>query len=317
MWQCTQCNESLADTFDACWKCGRGRDGTPVADFRPVPDDPSTPDPGPSPEDVEVSRPIYRSTGRARTNTLRWYQYRLRSLLILVTAASLPLSWLAVKIHQGRRQKAAVAAIQALGGSVKYDSAMSRTPAWLRSSLGDDCFANVVLVDLRKTHATDVDIAFLDDLPKLCFLGLSDTMVTDSGMKHLQGLSGLGFLLLGNTQITDVGLCHIADLQRLDELNLGGTLVTDNGLKKLAGLSQLQVLGLYDTRITDAGLKDISKLSGMLELYMDMTAVTDTGIDNLKELKHLGMLSLKKTRVTEAGVAKLQRALPKCRIEWK
>jgi len=29
MWKCTQCNESIEDLFDSCWKCGTGRDGSP------------------------------------------------------------------------------------------------------------------------------------------------------------------------------------------------------------------------------------------------------------------------------------------------
>ncbi len=28
MWNCPKCGESSEDSFDACWKCGIGRDGT-------------------------------------------------------------------------------------------------------------------------------------------------------------------------------------------------------------------------------------------------------------------------------------------------
>ena len=30
MWTCEKCRESCEDTFDACWKCGVTRDGTPA-----------------------------------------------------------------------------------------------------------------------------------------------------------------------------------------------------------------------------------------------------------------------------------------------
>src|SRR5260221_13184644 len=32
MWICPQCEESLEDNFDSCWRCGTGKDGTPPAD---------------------------------------------------------------------------------------------------------------------------------------------------------------------------------------------------------------------------------------------------------------------------------------------
>jgi len=29
MWKCKSCSESHENSFDSCWKCGTGRDGTP------------------------------------------------------------------------------------------------------------------------------------------------------------------------------------------------------------------------------------------------------------------------------------------------
>lgn len=46
MWQCTNCGESLEETFLACWNCGADRSGAIDGGFRPEPDDPSVPDPG-------------------------------------------------------------------------------------------------------------------------------------------------------------------------------------------------------------------------------------------------------------------------------
>jgi membrane protease YdiL (CAAX protease family) len=51
LWNCPQCGEQIEDTFDCCWKCGTGSDGTPPAEgeFQAELDDPSVPDPGPAP----------------------------------------------------------------------------------------------------------------------------------------------------------------------------------------------------------------------------------------------------------------------------
>ena len=45
---------------------------------------------------------------------LRWYQYSLRTLLIVMVLASFGLSWFAVKLQQARRQRAVVAELTSL-----------------------------------------------------------------------------------------------------------------------------------------------------------------------------------------------------------
>ncbi|MCL4207470.1 MAG: hypothetical protein KJ000_33725 [Pirellulaceae bacterium] len=46
MWRCSNCDESVDDTFAICWNCGAAVDGTLDADFTPEPDDPTVRDPG-------------------------------------------------------------------------------------------------------------------------------------------------------------------------------------------------------------------------------------------------------------------------------
>jgi hypothetical protein len=38
----------------------------------------------------------------------RWFQYSLRTLLVFMVLASIPMSWLAVKMQQARRQREAL-----------------------------------------------------------------------------------------------------------------------------------------------------------------------------------------------------------------
>ncbi len=51
----------------------------------------------------------------------RWFQYSLRTLLIVVTLFAIPCSWLAVKRQQAKREREAAAEIVKLGGVVHYD----------------------------------------------------------------------------------------------------------------------------------------------------------------------------------------------------
>jgi hypothetical protein len=225
----------------------------------------------------------------APKHKLRWYQYSLRTLLIVVTLFAFACSWLAVKIKQASRQKEAVDALLKLGGSVQYDyevdpkgfpishyyevdskgfpisDAKQPGPAWMRKVLGDDFFRTVSEIDLYNSKITDADLVHLKTLDQIYGLTLLETPITDSGLVHLKGLS------------------------RLKRLSLWVTQISDAGLKQLEGLP-LEALILSETKVTDAGLQ------------------------NLKGLKELQELYLEKTKVTDKGVADLQKVLPKCRI---
>jgi hypothetical protein len=82
----------------------------------------------------------------------------------------------------------------------------------------------------------------------------------------------------------------------------------------LAKLPDLQALSLADTQITDAGLKHVEGLANVQYMMLSLTQITDAGLDHLKGLTKLERLDLKGTKVTDDGVTKLQRALPRCKI---
>ena len=71
----------------------------------------------------------------------RWFQYSLRSFLILLTVFAV---WLGVVVNRAREQREAVKAIEALGGLVFYDWELVSS-ARPRMN-GDDLFHNVELV---------------------------------------------------------------------------------------------------------------------------------------------------------------------------
>ena len=66
-------------------------------------------------------------------------------------------------------------------------------------------------------------------------------------------------LFLTNTQITDEGIRELAKLQKLTVLSLNETQITDAGLKELAKLQKLGYLDLYNTKVTKAGVAELKK----------------------------------------------------------
>src|SRR5262249_35538718 len=75
-------------------------------------------------------------------------------------------------------------------------------------------------------------------------LNLSNSKVTDAGLKQLAGLKRLQALSLSGTNITGVGLKHLAGLKNLHALDLNSTQLKGTDLKELAGLTSLQTLHL-------------------------------------------------------------------------
>src|SRR3569623_2568747 len=113
----------------------------------------------------------------------RWFQYSLRSFLILLTVSAV---WLGVVVHRAAEQREAVKVIQALGGVVYYDFQEKPNPhkearfmtyfdseakpdnaTPFRELLGNDAFSEVVAVDLSYRNVTDADLLWLHRLRRL------------------------------------------------------------------------------------------------------------------------------------------------------
>jgi hypothetical protein len=142
-------------------------------------------------------------------------------------------------VNSAERQRRAVAAIRAAGGSVVYDweaqewhSTDLPGPDWLCRQLGVDYFDDVAAAGLS-SDAGDSDVAHLSQLTDVSFVVLQDTKVSDSSLAHLTRLTSLKVLWLDRSQVTDAGLAHLTGLKRLESLTLERTQVTDAGCERL------------------------------------------------------------------------------------
>jgi hypothetical protein len=194
---------------------------------------------------------------------LRWYQFSLRTLLIVVTLFAVACSWFAVKMNQARKQKKAVDAIRKVGGAIFYDywtegQARLEThpeplePHWLQQLIGEDFFHNVTYVHLGGEKVSDQNLEHLKVLDQVEDLILDDSHITDAGLDDIKGLKQLIRLSLVNTQVTDAGLLSLEGLEKLRFLSLSRTAITDAGLEHLKGLRRLKRLDVTNTKVTDA-----------------------------------------------------------------
>jgi hypothetical protein len=164
----------------------------------------------------------------------RWFQFSLRTLMILTLVISVPCALLGRKIERKRRERAALRTIEECGGFVRYDyqseeadglQAEPPGPTWLRAVLGDDFFGEVTV--FYSQIAGDAEMPRLKDalgqLPYLKEVDMCAVDVTDSGLANFAGLTRIETLdFMASTKITDAGLQHLKRLSGLRSLQIGG-----------------------------------------------------------------------------------------------
>ncbi len=147
--------------------------------------------------------------------------------------ACIGMSCVAIKMQRVRKERAAAAAIDRLGGEVSWSSDNSPEESggrdWLRSLLGDGFFTHPdsVLID------SEAALEYLADLTHVPRLSLHGNQITDAGLEHVKGLTRLEQLYIRDTRVSDSGLEHLKGLTQLEDLILFRTQISDNGVRIL------------------------------------------------------------------------------------
>ena len=227
----------------------------------------------------------------------RWYQFGLRTLLLVMLVSCFAFAWIGVRLQRASENRDRVAAvekpvaeIEKLGVMVVKEYEQLRSPTWLEALFddpGDEDDPTGVLtvsdVDFFEGDATDADLEHVKSLTHLKNLNLRSTNVTDAGLEHLKWLTKLEDLRLGDTNVTDTGMEHLKGLTNLEALHIGQTNISNAGLEHLKGLTSLQFLDLTNTDVTDAGLENLSGLTQLKLVLLDGTQVTDEGVEKLQQ----------------------------------
>ena len=91
----------------------------------------------------------------------------------------------------------------------------------------------IVGVDFEGLGVSDEDIANLVHLPRVRFLNLKRTLITDAALQHVVRLRLLLCLDLSETAVTDASLPCLRSCKELRVLTLRGTVVTNEAIIKL------------------------------------------------------------------------------------
>lgn len=123
------------------------------------------------------------------------------AIWLLVALVFLGAGYFAYALPKARAQRAAVAAVEKLGGHVTYRNP-SGAKSGLRKMLGRDMFDPVYEVFLKDTRATDEDLRPLAALGGLETLDLTNAPVTDASLPELEKFKTLRRIYVTGTRIS-------------------------------------------------------------------------------------------------------------------
>ena len=168
-------------------------------------------------------------------------------------------------MNDARRQGSAIAAITQVDGyfyyGFQYDGETysqrkyPRGPEWLWKRVNLSYVSNVLAVGLNCKSATDETLEQIANLRGLEVLDLTNSLITDRGLKHLGGLRRLKYLRLDGTNTTDAGLAELRNLTNLETLDIRNTKVTERGLVSIDRMKRLKELLLSAGQVTPEAIR--------------------------------------------------------------
>jgi hypothetical protein len=176
--------------------------------------------------------------------------------------------------------KATAALNHVLGNLPKVEEKVTKADAPKADPAMDKLVADTI-GQVEKTGASLMAIA--QDTPELRFSALNVSKdFSDDQLAALKGISPrVKWVDLARTKVSDKGLAHLAGMSNLTRLHLENTAITDAGLDSLKGLANLEYLNLYGTQVTDAGIQKLAALKNLKKLFIWQTKATDAGAAKL------------------------------------
>lgn len=276
---------------------------------------------------------------RIPTRRRRWFQFSLRTLLILLTVSAV---WLGYFVERARTQREVVKALRGKGRMYyrhwltgqRIETLRSLPePDWLRRLVGNEYFfrphyvvvdaAGPILDRLREIDSiqaitvadggpiTSEHVGAIAGIRSLTKVNLGQMVqfpllsFDGSTLDRLADLPHLKAIDLDALTINDDDLTRLARVKQLERLQIFRGQVTHAGLRHLTALPRLTRLELWDLPLTDEGMVHLKCLPSLQSLTLVNVGLTDAGLDHLLELRNLESLAVGENAITDAGVAKI------------
>jgi hypothetical protein len=252
----------------------------------------------------------------------RWYQFRLRTLFVAVTAAALALLAYRTYLEPYQAQRQTIELIKKLGGRFE---ASDPTP-WQRRLLGTD-HQNLVRVDLADVESPEEYLPAIGRLPCLETLIVGGEKFCDAHLERLAGLTTLRLLVLDSTSISPEALeawqarsptRTVQQSQRLAirglrsfpwAIDAVGALEVSPGLAPshnvFVGAEHYeQVHSLKGRELAEVTLL-IACLPTLESLDLSGSQLGEAGLPGIGRLRRLTQLNLARTQVGDVALAEL------------
>lgn len=217
-----------------------------------------------------------------------------------VTLICIWVGWIA---HQARQQTAAVAQLRDLRATVGYDRRPEElyVPTWIRASLGDDYFINVVEVSLHDQRSGRQSVEFstsqitqaveaMSQLSRLRQISFNHTRIHDQQLTHFAPLASriesLYFNESHNSNLTGDGIRHLASWPRLRELTIHSWFLDATHLKHLPNLPALKSFGWCGSLKAEA-FEMIAKCDRLERLSLFSCSFKGSSLLQLRSAKRL------------------------------
>jgi len=248
----------------------------------------------------------------------RWYQFSLRTLVVVVVIVSMALGLFAARLQRARRQAEAVAVLQKHGyvmydyayskvkGQRQYDpNAESVVPRWLVNLLREDFFHDVFVV------ATVVDDQSSDSHDRICkavkqLHRLKELHIgADPGIEFNLDRLAIGrdleeFSLAGQCRVDSLG--PVRKLPKLKTLSLSEVTLTKEGLESISRMPQLSELSLKKIDLRRGDFSFVAKCQNLRSLDIDGILLTNHDLEDLSSMRQLEFLRLVRTQLTDGGL---------------
>jgi formylglycine-generating enzyme required for sulfatase activity/serine/threonine protein kinase len=152
------------------------------------------------------------------------------------------------------------------------------------------------------------DISPVRAFNNLRLLQCYGSKINIGSLSDLSPLKGMDLIALScfRTQVSDLSPLKDMPLTRLNCSSCG----------RIVDLSPLTGMRLVRLELSGTKVSDLSPLRNMSLTALDCHDTPVSNLSPLNDCKDLETVRITETKVTPAGVAALQKALPKCKIEW-
>ncbi len=216
----------------------------------------------------------------------RWFQFSLRSLLVVMLVLPMVLGVYARYRARSQRQWRLVNELEEAGGLFdlvvldQMEPKQEQGPflQW-QTRLGIDLPQGRKSFTIFKSPEAGAPLANLGELPQLESICLADGRIQDKDLTTLAKLPRLRFLRVDSDHITDEGVAALGRCTSLKDIAIEGNQLTGKSLAVVADLPNLKLLHWYSELTTDGDLECLRNMLNLEELHLRGNMIHDAGLE--------------------------------------